>query len=450
MSDIIQVDLDYTPRPLQAEIHKAIANNGNRIRFAALAIHRRFGKTVCAVAECINIALNCPHRKPQVFYICPTYKQAANVAWAYIKDLTRPIPGMRFKETDLSATFPTGAKIQLLGGENYDTMRGNYIDLAVIDEMAQINPLAWRSVIRPALADRLGSCIILGTPQGKDHFYDIYQEALNDPVNWIARTYRADETGILSEAELALSRKTMGEEEYRQEMLCDWAAAVRGSYYGLEMDMVRKQGRITNVPHARILPVDVSFDLGMDDATAAWFIQSVGQEIRFIDYKEWQNTSLQDILLEMSREPYVYGTAILPHDAQVREFSTGRTRVETFEESSLFQSVEVAKRLKIEDGISATRQIFPQFYFDQSRCAKGIDSLENYRKQYDAKLGTYKNKPIHDKFSHGADAMRYLGVHYNPQMGEARERSLGRTPSGASYMRRQQFRRVHRATTPYS
>lgn len=441
------VNIPYAPRPLQAEIHRSIARvrSPDRVNISVLAIHRRFGKSVCAVAECINTVLSCPHKKPQVFYIAPTYKQAKSIAWEYVKEFTRPIPGMQHKESELTAIFPNGGKIVLVGAENYDSIRGNYIDLCVMDEFGLMSPQAYREVIRPCLSDRLGSALILGTPAGKNHFYDIYQEALkNQEANtgWIARTYRADETHILPQAELDAARATMGEEAYRQEYLCDWAAAVRGSYYALEMERTRKEGKITNVPHAKILPVDVAFDLGMDDATAIWFVQCVGQEIRLIDYQEFSNTSLQDILIQLSREPYVYGTAILPHDAQVRELSTGRTRVQTFEECALFQSVEVTPRIKIGDGINAVRQLFPQLYFDQSRTLKGVDCLENYRKQYDPKTGEFKENPVHDKFSHGADAMRYLAVHYHPTMGDYRHRALGRSNSFAPPVNR--FHHVRR------
>lgn len=421
----VDVYIPYTPRPLQAEIHLALNNpDGTRNRFAVLAIHRRFGKTVFAVAELINVATKCPLPNPRCFYIAPTFKQAKSIAWDYIKDMTRNIPGMKFLETELTAKFPHGGRITCLGAENFETIRGNYIDIAVLDEYGNMNPLIWREVIRPAMADRAGSVIFLGTPNGKNHFYDAYVEAEANE-SWVARTYRADETEILPHEELEAARETMGEEEYRQEFLCDWQAAVRGSYYALETTRLKNEGRLCTVPHARILPVDVAFDLGMDDATAAWFVQCVGKEIRAINYKEWRNTSLQDILLDLSRMEYIYGTAILPHDAQVRELSSGKTRIETFEEPCMFQLVEACARIKIGDGINAVRQIFNQLYIDKENCAQGFDCLENYRKNYDPKTGEYRDTPIHDKYSHGADAMRYLALHYHPTMGEARNRSLG-------------------------
>lgn len=429
------VTIPYNPRPLQAEIHRALNPPEGRVRFSALAIHRRFGKTVLAVAELIGAVLNCPHTNPRCFYVAPTFKQAKSIAWDYIKDFTRPIPGMKYMETELTAKFPNGGRITLLGAENFEAIRGNYMDAVVLDEWGNMNPLIWREVIRPALSDRLGWVMFLGTPNGKNHFYDSYQEAVHTE-GWFAATYRADQTNIIATEELEMARATMGEEEYRQEFLCDWQAAVRGSYYGLETDKMRIDGRLCNVPHARILPVDLAFDLGMDDATACWFIQCVGQEIRCIDYREWRNTSLQDIMIELSREPYVYGTAILPHDAQVRELSTGRTRVETFEESNLFQSVEVAARIKIVDGINAVRQLFPQLYMDKIKCAKGFDCLENYRKQYDPKTGEYRESPVHDRYSHGADALRTCGVYYHPTMGQYNDRHLTGSPNGASHGRR--------------
>lgn len=417
-----KIQIPYAPRPLQREIHAALYNNGNRIRFACLAIHRRFGKSVFAINECIAGALTCPLPNPKFFYIAPTYRQCKSIAWEYVKEFTKDIPQMRYYETELRAIFPTGGQIILSGATEYDTLRGNYCDGVILDEWGNMSPVIYKEVLRPALADRKGWCIFLGTPNGKNHFFDTYQEALARDT-WLARTYRADQTGLIDAEELEQARLTMGEEEYRQEFLCDWTAAVRGSYYGLEMERVRKDGRILNIPVAAALPVDIAVDLGMDDATAIWFVQCVRNEVRLIDYDEWRNCSLIEILADISRLPYRFGTCFLPHDADIRELSTGTTRRELFENCDMFEGVQVTPVQKIADGVNAVRMLLPRCFFDTTKTVKGVDCLDNYRKKLDQKTGEFLEAPVHDKYSHGADAFRYLAINYDPMLGDVTERA---------------------------
>ena len=446
MSKNLTVNIPYYPRDLQAEIHASLRKDGKRVRFAALAIHRRFGKSVFAINECIDGALTCPLPNPRFFYVAPTMKQARSIAWDYLKEFTRDIPNMKFYETDLRAEFPNGARIQLSGAENFETLRGNFVDGVVLDEWGNMSPQIWREVLRPALADRKGWVVFLGTPNGKNHFYDTYKEA-EATEGWLARTYSALETKLIDAEELEAARKTMGEEEFRQEFLCDWTAAVRGSYYAVEMSRVRQDGRIMNVPHARQLPVDISMDLGMDDATSVWFSQSVGNELRLLRYEEWTNTSLLDILDAMRRRPmdqYRYGKIWLPHDAEVRSLNDGKSRTETIEASMMFEEVIVLDRAPVADGINAVRQLLPQCYFDKVNCSKGIDCVDNYRKQHDPKTGIFKDNPVHDKFSNGADSFRYKAMGYHPSLGDTRERariaSCHREPYGRGRFRPQAIR----------
>ncbi len=440
MSQTVNVKVKYSPRPLQQEMHRALRPVGEPLtRFACLAIHRRFGKTVWAVAELVNECLTNPLDNVRCAYICPTLRQARSVAWDYIKDMTRDIPNMKFYETDLRAEFPNGARIQLSGSENFEVLRGNYFDLAVLDEFGNMNPLVWKEVLRPALSDRMqnglptGRAIFLGTPNGKNHFYNIYKEAEAEE-KWLARTYSALETGIIPQSELDDARRTMGEESFRQEYCCDWTAQVRGAFYSYEMSDVRQSGRILTIPLARQLPVDISFDLGLDDATSVWFSQSVHNEVRLINFREWTNTPLLDVLDALRRPPfdqYRYGKCWLPHDAEVRSLNDGKTRTETIENSFMFEDVIVTPRLPVEDGINAARQLFPQCYFDINNCQGGIDCLDNYRKVFDAKTGIFKNTPVHDVFSNGADSFRILAINHSKELGDAHDRAFN-TRTGRS------------------
>lgn len=430
-----KIVIPYEPRPLQKELHNQLYNGGNRIRFVVLAIHRRFGKTVFAINELIAGALTCPHPNPKFFYIAPTYKQAKSVAWEYVKEFTRRIPKMQYYETELRAVFPTGAMIWLHGAENYDALRGNYADGVILDEFGNMAPAIYKEVLRPALSDRLGWCIFLGTPNGKNHFYSQYQEGLTNK-GWLSKTFRADETGLIPDEELAEARRTMGEEEYRQEFLCDWSAAVRGSFYSLEMTRVKADGRVLTIPHAPAIPVDVAIDLGMDDATAIWFVQCVHKEVRLINYREWRNCSLLEIIKDLSRMPYRFGRCFLPHDAAIRELTTGNTRTQVFEDSNLFEDVQITPRLSVADGINAARVLLNYCFFDRNNTVKGVDCLENYRKKFDNKTGEFSESPVHDTYSHGADAFRYLAINYDPLLGDVAKRAnAAKLRANANYAR---------------
>lgn len=417
---IVNIGTGYEPRPLQREIHKHIR------RFSVLAIHRRFGKTVLAVNECIDAALECDLRNPRIGYIAPYYKQAKSIAWDYLKDYTANIPQSRAYESELRVDIQRDggdkARIQLFGADHPDSLRGLYFDFVVFDEFG-LQPIAiWTEVVRPALADRKGAALFIGTPAGKNHFYDKYQEALrNQEANhpeWFCATYRADETNVIDPDELESARENMPESEFRQEFLCDWAAAVKGSYYAGEMGRARDMGRICPVPHEPGLPVYCAFDLGLDDAMAVWFAQFLNSEIRLIEYEEWTNTGLLTVLKEIRERPYVFAELMMPWDINKRQMMSAKTRLETVEEMG-FDVIPVKKQ-SLEDGINAVRMILDKCWFDEVKCARGIDCLENYRKKTDRMTGLFLESPLHDEFSDGADAFRYLAQAYEEEFASAR------------------------------
>ena len=269
----------YRPRTLQAGIHRRLR------RFSVLVCHRRFGKTVLCVNELIDHAVRSRRQRPRYAYIAPLYRQAKQVAWDYLKHYTAPIPDRAVNETELRVDLPNGARIQLYGADNPDSLRGIYLDGAVLDEYAQMSPHLWGEVIRPALADREGWAIFIGTPKGHNEFWRKYRAARADP-DWYAALFPASETGILPGAELDAARRDMTEEEYEQEFECSFEAAIRGAYYGRAMAEAQRAGRIRAVPHDPSLPVDTAWDLGVGDPTAIWFVQLAGAEIHLLDYYE--------------------------------------------------------------------------------------------------------------------------------------------------------------------
>ncbi len=189
-------------------------------------MHRRFGKTYLLLNQLVKQALTCPKEHPRYAYVAPFFKQAKKIAWEYLKRFCDDIPGRRFSESELTVTFPQNdAKISLFGADNPDSIRGVYFDGAVMDEYAMTNPKVFSSIIRPALSDRLGWCVFCGTPNGRNHFYDILQSARQDPT-WFHTILKASETGIVPQEELDDARKTMTQEEYDREYECSFDSII--------------------------------------------------------------------------------------------------------------------------------------------------------------------------------------------------------------------------------
>lgn len=403
-----EIVIPYKPRHPQGEIHDVL----ERYRFVVLVAHRRLGKTVCVVNHLIKKALLCTKERGMYAYVAPYRNQAKNIAWAYLKHFTAPLPGRAVNESELSITLPGGAQVRIFGADNPDALRGLYFDGVALDEVAQMDPQVWGEIIRPALADRMGFAVFIGTPKGTNLFYQLYTHAsaamLEPGSDWFAALYRVDETGVIPEAELAALKSEMSDEAFRQEFLCDFSAAIPGAYYGRHMEAARNESRITGVLHEPSLPVITAWDLGMRDSTAIWFAQQVRNEVRLIDYYEASGVGLEHYAKVLQDKPYVYGDHLLPHDVKVTELGSGKSRLETLQ--ALGVKVKPVANIPVEDGIDAVRRLLPRCWFDAQRCARGIDALTQYQTEWDDKLHIFKAGPRHDWTSHAADAFRYLAV----------------------------------------
>ena len=250
--------------------------------------HRRFGKTVLVLNEILDRALRCEHKNPQYAYIAPTYGQAKRVAWTMLKDFVLHIPGVVTNEAELRIDIPRGGdfiRIMLLGAENPGSLRGIYLDGVVLDEYAECDPRVWGEVVRPALSDRLGWAIFIGTPKGSNHFYEIYKKA-QGLDSWFTAIYKASETGIILRSELEAAAQEMSEEEYNQEYEADFGAALMGAYYGKEMKQADSEKRITTVSYDPAVQVHTFWDLGIGDSTSIWCMQLVGKEYHLITMSE--------------------------------------------------------------------------------------------------------------------------------------------------------------------
>lgn len=393
-----RVTLSYEPRAAFLPYHNRQA------RWAALVCHRRSGKTVSAVNDLIIGALECPHPRPQMAYIAPNYQQAKRIAWEYAKHYTEPLVE-QVHESELRVTLKNKAKIYLLGAEKAQSLRGMYLDGVVLDEYAQIRPAAWSQVILPCLSDRQGWATIMGTPMGKNHFYDVVKKARNDP-SWFTMTLKASDSGILPQSELDLIKSQMDVSDYEQEYQCSFEAALRGAIYGQDMDLAEREGRIADFDLDPNLPVDVICDLGFTDDTVLTFFQLhkgnlVIHEVYSNNELEWANY-LDEMESREVRDIY------LPPDARAKNLQTGRSIVEMT--ISRGYRPKIVPDHKLRDGIQATRKLLPYIRWNKSLTSGAVEAMKSYRREWDDKFGCYRDRPVHDWSSHIADCIRYLGV----------------------------------------
>lgn len=339
-------------------------------------------------------------------YIAPYYAQAKAVAWDYLKRFSAPVAA-RISESELAVDLHNGSRVRLFGADNPDALRGIYLDGVVLDEYGDQRPTVWGEIIRPLLTDRKGWATFIGTPKGKNHFFSIREQAKASD-DWLYMELRASETGALEPEELLDARKTMTQAQYQQEFECAFDVPALGAIYANEYQAARDGRRITNVPYDPLLQVSTFWDLGIGDKTAIWFAQRSVAEIRVIDYYEANSMPLDHYVNVLKGKPYVYAEDWLPHDAQARELTSGKSAQEILR--ALGRNVKIAPKLSIEEGINAARMVFPRCWFDETKAARGLECLQNYRRELNEKLGEFRSTPVHDWASHGADAFRYLAV----------------------------------------
>jgi phage terminase large subunit len=400
----VVIEIPYEPRPLQLAVHEAL----DTTRFVVAVCHRRFGKTVMAINHLIKAALTCELDRPRFHYVGPTYRQAKAVAWDYLRHYAGVIPGVTFNESELRCDLPNGAQVRLYGADNPDALRGIYSDGSVLDEAGMMQARVWSEVLRPALSDRKGWALFIGTPNGKNLFWDMRTRA-SQGDGWALFSYKASQTGIVDAKELADARSQMTDDEFEQEFECSFDASVRGSIFGKEIAMLREGGKIRELEPEPLLPVHTAWDLGIGDNMAIWFAQvERSGAVRVIDHYEANGEALGHYVNVLKGKPYTYGRHWVPHDAQVRELGTGKSRLEML--AGLGLRCDLTPNIAVEDGINAARMFMRKCYFDEKRCAAGLDALQNYRRDYNSRLDEFKATPVHDWASHSADAFRYLAI----------------------------------------
>jgi hypothetical protein len=420
MSTVVkkEVTTGYSPRPLQFELHRKAK------RFSVVVCHRRWGKTVWAINHMIAAGLRCERDNPRYAYLAPFYSQVKRVCWDYLKKFTSTIPGVTVNEADLRVDIPRPGRndcirFQLLGADNPVSLKGIYLDGVVMDEYGDMNPMTWREVIRPTLSDRLGWAIFIGTPKGQNSFYELYDRALHGfpqedgsrvkHHEWFAALYKASETKIIPDSELESARLEMTESEYNQEFECSFLAGLVGAYFSKEMERAERENRITHVPSDDALTTDTYWDLGINDTTVVWFVQTFGMQYRIIDHLETCGSSLPEVIKMCREKPYVLGAFNMPHDIKVRELTTGKSRYETLWKLGV-RNIRIIPKTDKRDQINAARMILSRCWFDKANCDKGIKALQNYKRKWNAKNNVFEDQPLHDWASNSSDAFQQFAI----------------------------------------
>ena len=381
--------------------------------------HRRAGKD----KTLINLlAKKMQERVGTYYYFFPTYNQGKKILW-----LGRDRDGFKFtdhipealrtrtNESELMIETKNGSIFQIVGTDNIDSIVGTNPIGCIFSEYSLQNPNAWR-FIRPILAENGGWAVFNYTPRGKNHGYDIYNLAKKSK-EWFCELITVDDThaipqSVLEQEKAEIIEDTGDDALFLQEYYCSFEAPMQGSYYGKEMTRAEEEGRIGNVAHDPALLVDTWWDLGMKDSTVIWFTQEVGHEIRIINCYENSGESLAHYIAHLqelsSKEGYTYRYHNAPHDIQVRELGSGKSRYETA--MSLGVDFFTVPNIPVLDGIDATRNILKRCWFDEKNCKRGISALRSYHKEWDEKNMQYKAKPKHDWASDFADSFRMFAV----------------------------------------
>ena len=351
-------------------------------------------------------------------YIAPYYAQAKNIAWDYLLKFAEPAI-VKANQSELWVELVNGAKIRLFGADNPDALRGLYLDGVVLDEYADMKPRLWGEIVRPLLTDRNGLngyqtwAVFIGTPKGHNAFYDIYSNALKSD-NWYVKTLRADQSGLIPDAELLDAQATMSSNQYEQEFLCSFEAAIMGAYYGQEMRRITDLDRITTVDYDPMFPCHTAWDLGFNDSTSIWWFQVVYGEIRVLDHhsSNGQAVPFYTGLLQQKEDEfgYNYGYHYLPHDARAKTMASGgKSIIEQFATKIDIKHLKIVPNLSIQDGIQATRLALTRTWFD-NKCVELIECLRQYQREWDDDKKVFRDRPKHDWTSHSSDAMRYCSI----------------------------------------
>ena len=404
------ITLPFHPRPWQRLLIE------DRHSLIVAVVHRRAGKSTAFAWRGLRKALTEDRRHipasrrnlkadpPRVIHVLPAQVMWQRTGlWDKVARAAETIPGAVAMKSVFRVELPNGGVYQCGGMDKPDSWRGGYADEVIEDEADDVTASGLDMVVEPMLADYSGSRVKIGTPKGNGRLAQAYEDAGADPAaSRYLLPYQA--TGALSSDQIERLRSTLDEEEFAQELECSFSAPNSGSYYAKWLDAAAAEGRIGQVTYDPRLPVHTCWDLGMDDYTAIWWFQrSPGGEWRWLEYFEDNRSGLDYYAKIIHQKAYVYGRHVLPHDVNVQEMGTGKSRRETLLGLGV-RPIKPVPAANPADRISASRLIMPRSFWNAKGCEKGIKHLRNYRRQWNEHMGVWRPDPVHDEASHCADA----------------------------------------------
>ena len=316
-----------------------------------------------------------------------------------------------YEITQNSIRGKNGTEFSFVGLKNNVSNIKSYegVDICWVEEAQTTSRLSWNILI-PTIRKEGSEIWISFNPELEtDETYQRFvanppQDSITMKVNWYDNPWFPDTLKLEKDA-----LKARDEEAYNQvwEGLC--RQTVDGAIFAKEMQQAEKDGRICRVPYDATKPVHAVFDLGWSDSTAIWFLQFVGMETRLIRYIEDSQKTISYYLATMQTYGYVYDKIWLPHDAENKTLAAAGRSIDDIVRAAGYKT-EIMPRVPILDSINAARTIFPNCYFDREHTADGLACLRHYRYEVDPETGQFSRNPLHDHYSHGADAFRYIAL----------------------------------------
>lgn len=419
----------WKPRSYQKAAWKAARNP--KIKKLVLAWARRHGKDEIAM----HITAIKAMQRPGNYYHClPAYSQARKAIWEAVpngKGVARwreVFPEEIIKHVDniaMKITFINGSTWQLVGSDNVDSLMGTSPAGVVFSEAALANPTTF-AFFSPILKANGGWSIHISSTRGRNHFYELYQESLEDPEAFVSHISAAD-TDVFSDIDLAKERKSyerlyglaVGHALFEQEYMSSWDGAVVGAVFSKEIEALTKEGRACPLMYDRRYPVDTSWDLGVGDDTVILFWQTIGNQERLIDWYSANDAGIDHFAEVIRAKPYNYGKHYAPHDIMVREW--GANAVTRIKQAKRFginfeKPKKVDKMVQIalaSDLLSRTvMNVNEKIPEDKTAdCNFILNAFRQYRFKYDDAKKIMSKQPVHDWTSHYMDAFMVKAIH---------------------------------------
>ena len=427
----------------QRALWNYLDNGGKR---AVAVWHRRAGKDSIAINYTASEAIE---KVGVYWHMLPTQKQARKGIWDGIDRSGRRVKDQAFPENIVAASrsqemqieLVSGSIWQLCGSDNYDSLMGANPRGVVFSEWSLCDPKAW-DYVRPILAENGGWALFIYTARGKNHGWKMSEMARKNE-KWfyshltVDDTQRDDGSPVITQEAIQEDREAgMSEDMIQQEYYCSFEVAIPGAYFAKEIAAARADGRVRFIPVEPHIDVHTFWDLGISkgNSMVIWFVQAIGKEIRVINYYENENQGMAHyigVVNDFAREHNIhYGEHHAPHDIGERELMSGTKRIDTAREMGIvFRMVERTHDLN--DSIETTRRLFARCFFDENRCEKGISALASYHRAFDDKLQKFKDEPVHDWASNGADGFRQMAQAWNDRLALTKKAQTGKAPVAA-------------------